>query len=60
MPKVYQLNYDENFVSEKELVSLAAARGKSKFFLLNSSPSYQHPGIKNRTMKWIQSSRSIF
>jgi hypothetical protein len=29
MPKVYQLNYDENFVSEKELVGLAAARGKS-------------------------------
>lgn len=27
MPKVYQLNYDENFVSEKELVGITAAKG---------------------------------
>ena len=27
MPKVYQLNYDENFVNEKELVSNGATKG---------------------------------
>lgn len=33
MPKVYQLNYDENFVNEKELVSSGVAKGT--FFCLS-------------------------